>query len=269
MEYTDKIALKEIQTEDGVVIPNKRAVVNTDRNNQVLGIVSPRYQIIHNTKLLDAINPILDDLGLDVDTPNIRSTKNGAVTFFKFMTEKITGEIQKGDIVRFGCEFFNSYDGSMPVGFHIIAERLVCTNGLVVPKSITEIHIRHTESANTNEIRNRLKEYFPKTQAALNLWKEWVDIKPPENRIQDFLKHSVNKKLQKDFLNRYKNLPNEKQNLWEFYNVLTFYIQHQLKTRKEDRKTYRQFQANEFLTNRLAKAFNGKEGVTYETENIL
>jgi len=268
MEYTDTIALKGIQTEDGVVIPNKRAVVNVDRDNRVLGIVSPRYKIIPNTKLLDSISPVLDDLGLNAGTPDIRTTKGGAVTFFKFMTEKITGEIQKGDIVRFGCEFFNSYDGSMPVGFHIIAERLVCLNGLVVPKSITEIHIRHTGGANTNEIRNRLKEYFPKTQSAINLWKEWVDIKPSENRLQSFLKQSVSKKLQKDFLNRYKSLPNSKQNLWEFYNLITFFISHQLKTRKEDTKAYRQFSTNEQLTNRLARIFNGK-GERYETENIL
>lgn len=268
MEYTDRIALKEIQTEDGIAIPNRRAVVNVDRNNRVLGVVSPRYKIIHNTKLLESVNPVLNELGLQVDNPNIRTVKGGAVTFFKFLTEKITGEIQKGDIVRFGIEFFNSYDGSMPVGFHIIAERLVCINGLVVPRSITEIHMRHTESANTNEIRNRVKEYFPKTQSALNLWKQWVDIKPPENRIQNFLEKSVNKKLQKDFLNRYRSLPNGKKNLWEFYNILTFYIQHQLKTRKEETKVYRQFSTNEFLTNRLARYFNSKEE-TYETQNIL
>jgi len=268
MKYTDTVALKEIQTEDGTVIPNKRAVVNVDENNRVLGIVSPKYKIIPNTKLLDSITPVLDDLGLNVDKPDIRTTKGGAITFFKFMTETITGEIQKGDIVRFGCEFFNSYDGSMPVGFHIIAERLVCTNGLIVPKSITEIHIRHTGSANTNEIKNRLKEYYPKTQSAIGLWKDWVDIKPPENRLQNFLKQSVSKKLQRDFLNKYKTLPSNKQNLWEFYNLITYYISHQLKTRKEELKAYRQFNTNEVLTNRLARIFNKKED-SYETENIL
>ena len=268
MEYTDRIALKEIQTIDGIKINNRRAVVNLDRQNQVLGVVSPRYQIIHNTKLLDSINPALNDLGFKVDKPEVRIAKGGAVTFFKFMTERATGEIQKGDIVRFGCEFFNSYDGSIPIGFHIIAERLVCINGLVVPRSIREIHIRHTESANTSDIRNRLEDYFPKTVAAIDLWKQWVEIKPNENQIQNFLTSSVSKKLQKDFEHKYKTLPKPKQNLWEFYNILTYHITHELKTRKEETKTYRQFTTNETLTNRLANMFNGKEQ-TYATESII
>lgn len=255
MNYKDKVELRGIKTTDGIVIPNKRAVVNVDDNNQVLGVVSSRYKIIHNTKLLDSITPVLDDLGFDSNKPEIKVTNEGAVTFFKFMTEKITGEIQKGDIVRFGCEFFNSYNGSLPVGFHIIAERLVCLNGLVVPKSITEIHIRHTGSANTNGIKNRVKDYLPKTQKALDLWKEWSEIKPQEHQLQDFLKDSVSKKLQKEFLHKFKTLPENKQNLWEFYNILTFFLQHQLKTRKEETKAYRQFNKNEFLTNRLAETF--------------
>ena len=53
MLYTDKVALKELRTVDGTLVPNKRAVVNLDRNNAILGVVSSRYKIIHNTQLLE------------------------------------------------------------------------------------------------------------------------------------------------------------------------------------------------------------------------
>ena len=253
MNYTDKVILKEIQTIDGIKINNRKAVINED--NQVLGFVSPRYKIIHNVKLLDSVTPVLEDLGINTNKPEIISTQNGAVTFFKFLTDKVTGEIQKGDIVRFGIEFFNSYNGSLPVGFHIIAERLVCTNGLVVPKSITEIHIKHTESANIGNIRNRIKVYFPKIQSAINLWKEWVEVKPKTNHIQDFLKKSVGKRLQEVFLNKYNSLPEKKQNLWELYNLLTFAISHKIKTRKPDSLVLKQFNLGEKTANNIVTFF--------------
>ena len=258
MHYDDKIELRKIQTEDGLRIGNKVAVVDSN-TNRVLGIVSPRYKLIHNTDLLKSVLPAVEELKLNGKPPTISVTKGGSVTFFKFLGDKLIGEIQKGDIVRFGVEFFNSYDGSMPVGFHIIAERLVCTNGLVVPKSITEIHIRHIGDASSAEVRDRLKDYAPKVQAAMNLWKSWNEIHPKEELIKHFLKQSVGKRLAQEFEHRYKSLPTPKQTLWEFYNILTFHISHQIKTRKEEIKALRQFNTNETLTNRLARIFSDKE----------
>ena len=256
MNYDDTIELRDMKTSEGLDIRNRKAVVNTTIN-KVVGVVSLKYKLIHNVDLLRTITPAVVELGISEKEPIIKTTRGGAITFFKFMSEKITGEVAKGDIVRFGVEFYNSYDGSFPVGFHIIAERLVCLNGLVVPKSITEISIRHTRSANTSEVRDRLKEYFPKTTSAIDLWKSWSEIKPDRTRIDQFLKKSVGRKLRNEFLTRYMTLGSEKQNLWEFYNILTYYISHQIKVRKnEDIKALKQFQVNETWTNRLTEYFN-------------
>ena len=268
MNWNDTIALRKIScTSDGLDVPQRMAVVNTI-SNRVIGIVSPRYKVIHNTDLLKVITPTLEDLKVDGSNPQIRTTKGGAVTFFKFLGDKVTGEIQKGDVVRFGIEFFNSYDGSMPVGFHIIAERLVCTNGLVVPKSITEIHIRHIGDVNIGTIKNRVKEYFPKTIAAINLWKKWSETRPQEYQLDSFLRKVTGERLRLDFMNRYKNLPKDKQNLWEFYNLITYHISHQIKTRKEDTKALKQFTLTERFTNKLTTVFSGKE-TEHETANLL
>ncbi len=266
VDLNENPVLHNIKTETGKIIPNKKVVIDL-KTNMVLGIVSSRYKIIQNQYLLNLIHPVMEELGFR-NPPIVNKTKGGAVTFFKFLGDKITGEIQKGDIVRFGCEFFNSYNGSMPVGFHIIAERLVCTNGLVVPKSITEIHIRHTGDANVKTIRNRVSEYFPKTISAINLWKEWSETRPQEYQLESYLKKLVSNKLQLEFMNKYRNLPKEKQNLWEFYNILTYYTTHQIKTRKEDTKVLKQFALTEHFTNRLNNIFTGRETAN-ETANLL
>ena len=256
MNYADPVELRKIRTAEGLEVTKKRAVVNVE-TNQVIGVVSPRYKLIHNTELLNVIRPVLEELKINSE-PSINMTCGGAVTFFKFLGDKISEEVKKGDIVRFGVEFFNSYDGSMPVGFHIIAERLVCTNGLVAPKSITEISIRHTSSASTAEIRNRLQDFFPKVTSTVKMWQLWADYHPDEAHIERFITRApIGMKLGRELLNRYQNLEPNQQTLWEFYNILTYYITHQIKVRKEELRGARQFHMNESLTNRLANAFEG------------
>lgn len=246
---TENIILKNLQTDNGITIPNRKAVIDV-ANNRVLGVVSPRYKLIKNNDLMNAVIPAVEDLGFKSE-PEVKSTKGGSVTFFKFLSNKIQDEVQKGDIVQFGVEFFNSYDGSMPIGFHIIAVRLVCTNGLVVPKSIRELSIRHMKSASPITIKNELNDYFDKTKDALNIWKSWTNIRPDLTTAKNLLKEITGSRLSNQLLNQYQALPDKEQTLWGFYNVLTYHITHQLKNRKADVKVLRQFNLNERIANRL------------------
>lgn len=188
--------------------------------------------------------------------PQITTTKGGAVSFFKFLGEKkLNQEVVKGDVVQFGIEFFNSYNGSMPLGFHIIAMRLVCTNGLVVPRSIRELTIRHMGEASPTLIKKELGDYFGKTKDALHIWKRWSDTKPTLNQVKSFLSISMGKKLQGTLTTRFTTLPEREQSLWGLYNVLTAYVTHDLKTRKTDMRGFRQFRLGERFTNRMSSFF--------------
>ena len=250
---TENIVLKPLKAE-GILVPNKKAVVDTT-TNRILGIVSPRYKIVRNQDLLKAVQPLAEELGMKT-APQIISTKGGAVTFFKFLGEKkLNQEVRKGDIVNFGIEFFNSYNGSLPLGFHITALRLVCTNGLVVPSSIRELSIRHMGDASASLIKNELGDYFGKTKDAIGIWKRWSEVRPSLNQVKSFLKISTGKKLQNNLTERYTKLPEVDQSLWGLYNVLTAYLTHDLKTRKEDMRSFRQFRLGERFTNRMSNFF--------------
>lgn len=253
----ENIILRSLKTEDGLPINNKRAVVDTI-SNRVLGIVSPRYKIIKNEDLLRKITPVVEELGMRSE-PQITSTCNGAVTFIKFLSDKTTGEVAKGDVVQFGIEFFNSYNGSLSVGFHIIALRLVCANGLVVPKSVREIRIRHTGCAEVLSLRNYLMEYSGQIEKVMELWKTWTRIIPKREQLENFLGKLVGKRLGCDFIQRYESLPVEQQNLWQFYNILTYFLSHQMKPKKEEAVALRRFVKNETWTNRLTSVFVAKK----------
>jgi hypothetical protein len=255
-KYIDNVVLQEIKTAGGVKISSKRAVVDQDTGN-VLGVVSPRYKIIKNSELLKVVRPTIEELKLNPD-PMISSSRGGAITYFKFLGEKrVQGEVAKGDIVQFGVEFFNSYDGSTPIGFHIIAMRLVCTNGLVVPKSIKEIFVRHTSDATVGQVRDSLADFFPKTTRVIELWKHWAEIVPKRSQLDDSLKGIVSQRDSKMFLERYDALKSKDKNAWQFYNLFTYHTSHELKAKKQDRMALKQFELNERFVNRMATVFNG------------
>ena len=250
---TENIVLRPVKA-DNIIVPNRKAVVDTI-SNRVLGIVSNRYKVVKNDDLLKVVTPLATELGMN-STPQIISSRGGSITLFKFLGERnLTKEIQKGDLVQFGIEFFNSYSGSMPLGFHIIALRLVCTNGLVVPRSIRRLTIKHIGDASPNLVKKEVESYFGKTKEAISTWTRWSEVRPEMNRVKTFLSHSVGKRLQKNLSERYINLPEQDRTIWGLYNILTAYITHDIKTRTQDIKGLRQFRLGERFSNGLSKFF--------------
>ena len=252
-QYIDNVKFKKLLTEDGTPINDRRAVVDLDTGN-VLGVVSPRYKIVRNSELLEAVQPAIEDLKLNTQ-PKISQARDGAITYFRFLGEKHQGEVRKGDIVRFGLEFFNSYDGSTPIGFHIIAERLVCINGLVVPKSVRELHVRHSAGASAEGLRENLVEFFPQVKRVVELWKKWNDIQPTKIQLEETMNGLFSNKHQEAFLERFESSRNQDKNLWGFYNILTHYTTHTMKVRNKGNAALKQFDIGEKMVNRISQVF--------------
>jgi len=251
MFVKEDIVEMPVKTASGILIPGRKAIIDAT-DNRVLGVVSSRYKVIKNEDLLNAIIPVAEDIGMKSE-PIVSKTRGGSVTLFRFTSEKIAGEVQKGDIVQFGVEFFNSYDGSYPVGFHITAMRLVCLNGMVVPRSIKELSIRHMKSASPMAIKQELGNYFGNTQNALEIWRKWASERPKLSNVKTFLHENVGRRLEKEFTNRFISLPEQERTTWSLYNLLTYHITHTLKTRKADTKVIKQFELTEYLTDRISR----------------
>jgi len=260
-KYLESVVTEAVKTQSGVPIPHRVAIKNPD-TDEVLEVVSDKYKIVQNRDLLNAIMPVVEDLGMNPE-PTIRTAKNGAMTFFKFHGNanvgKLSTEIQVGDIVRFGAEFFNSYDKSIRLGFHITAERLACLNGMVVPGTIQEIFVRHVGSVTADSISTKLENFFDDTAIATRMWQRWGLTHPEDNNVEIFLTKNLGKHNAADFLKKYNELPDERKTLWELYNIVTYHITHDMKTRKEDLLSFRQFQLGEKISNSMDKFFAGSK----------
>jgi hypothetical protein len=168
-------------------------------------------------------------------------------------------EVKKGDIVSFGLEIFNSYDGSLPVGFLMTALRLICTNGMTIPKSLVRLAIRHTVNAKINEIKDLVLSKILKFKESLHLWRNWTEQKISEGDSIKFIQDTFGKRQSKIIEEVYRT-KKEDDTVWGLYNSLTYYQSHLIKTRKGNEENIRlnQWAFDEKVMDRFYNQFGTK-----------
>lgn len=101
--------------------------------------LSDRYRRIDNDSVLEAALPALYDLGEGVEINSSQVTDRRLYVKASFAT--VEGEVAKGDIVRAGVVISNSEIGAGSVKVEQFIYRLVCTNGMIVGKSLSQHHV--------------------------------------------------------------------------------------------------------------------------------
>lgn len=226
-KYDFPVELQPIKTSTGISIPNKRAVVRIDTKT-ALGVVGTDYQILKNK---DVLSQIEESLPVALSTRKINICKGGTYMFARYLSPKIQSvEVAKGDIVQFGVEIFNSYNGKTALGMRMLAFRLVCTNGMTTPRSISTIQVRHTANANLIDARKEFEQKVELFYKYADSWKKWTHEQPKESQIKKFLDERISQKTTKEIiLNKYAI--DKDQSLWGFFNAVTWYGTHVLKPR--------------------------------------
>lgn len=225
VKYDFPVEFETVKTQSGIVVPGKRAVVRTD-TKKVLGVVGSDYKIIQNK---DILNQIEKTLPVALGTRNIHVCDEGRYMFARYMSPKIKPvTVSKGDIVQFGVEIFNSYNGKMALGMRMFALRLVCTNGMTTPKSISTIQVRHVDSANLVEARKLFEEKVKLFQAYGEQWKDWLTVHPKETQMKTFLEDRISSEDARGTIMTKFEADKDK-SLWGFFNAVTWYGTHVLK----------------------------------------
>lgn len=221
-----KVELQDLTLPNGEIVKDKKAVVRLD-NSKVLGIVSPQYEIVPHVKVLETFDSLdfLKRTKVDV-------CKEGALLFAEYRLQngiKHEFEVQKGDVVDFGIRAFNSYNQQTGIGFELIAYRLVCTNGLVVPKGLSRLSFRHFNNDRINDFGGVVRQQFGNVEETVQIWKKWLDTKPSKERISDFYDSVRIGKKEKERLVVESVKDNESLGVWGVFNVATRYVSHELK----------------------------------------
>jgi hypothetical protein len=228
---------KRLQTEEGLKAPAK-AILRTDKD-KILGVVGLDYKMILHKDVVEGIEKHVPTL---LQNRRFVVCREGAIMFALYSTPQISDEvIRDGDIVQFGLEAFNSYNGEMQVGFMLRAKRTKNNTYLFIPKSIATISMKHKGGLNIEEIKGEFLKRMPLFMQTATKWREWTKISPKETDIETFLDKVVGERLKKELVEKYL-LQNDK-TVWGLYNVLADYATHEIKQHKgnEENKRVTQF----------------------------
>ena len=230
--YEFDVELRNIQVCAGKKIPDRKAVVRKD-NGLVLGIVGNDYKPVLHSRVIDTFEsvPFLKRNRIDV-------CQEGRIMFAQYDI-KTNGdikkaEVQKGDIVSFGLRGFNSFDTSYGVGFELNANRLVCTNGLVIPKTVARLSFRHFQNVDIPGLARTIQARMEQLNPTVETWKRWLTIHPSKERIQEYLKKvKIGKRIEEELLEK-AVIDSTDTGVWGVYQVLTAYVSHGLKLRGKE-----------------------------------
>lgn len=227
--YDFSTELRPMVTCNGEKIPDRMAVVRTD-TNKVLGVVGKDYKVVSHSKVIETFDrvDILSRKKVDV-------CKDGAVLVAQYELKEgrsvLYADVKVGDTVSFGLRVFNSMNYESGVGFELNALRLVCKNGMTVPRAIAKLSFRHFQGLDVARFTELIQEKTREIEPTVETWKRWLEIKPSPERVTAFFEDiNVGKRLTEKLYERAIESVRET-GVWGLYQVFTHYITHELKTR--------------------------------------
>ena len=122
--------------------PEKRMVRTLDGNARAF--LSDRYRPLDNYDLAETVIPRLTQNGCRIESAALTERR----LYIKAVTERITFEIKKGDVVQAGIVVSNSEIGSGSVKVEPMVFRLVCLNGMIAnDASMRKYHVGRSGDA--------------------------------------------------------------------------------------------------------------------------
>lgn len=246
---------RNVFVEGGIQIPQTKAIWRPDKKI-CLGVRTNKYGLVHHGDFLDEIVPILEEEYLN--NYSLSVCQHGAMMFCKvFSDTHYKEEIKVGDIVKFGVEIFNSYNGTSRCGALLVAERLICSNGMVVPHTLLNFSVKHIGNIVIDKLKEKIKIILGGIGGCIDNYKRWSNTKLSVEEAESFFNKFFGKREKKQLFEGFKTVENG--TVWDLYNYLTSWLSHDIRTRgknKEQNKRLLQWRKEIPLTTKFLKEFN-------------
>lgn len=254
-EYEFPVYEQDAVTENGLVIPNARAIVRGD-TDEVVGLVKSAYKVLTHA---DALNPILEAFEKTGEKvhKNVSLTQNGARMYANLTFPEHQRSAGGGDNYWPGITVTNSLDGTRKYMTEMEILRLVCTNGMRLPHRIAGFSIGHHKNAEWDDQVHRVLELFEQPEQ-FEFITAWNQIAGPNKRNEEIVLDEIEKVIESDgciFPKRYtENVKDYYQNhedgftVWNFYSAFNSVVEHDIKREKEKIERARSLDANLFDT---------------------
>lgn len=239
------VSLTDLKTVDtfGNIVRNRKATVETE-TGRILGLVSPTYQPIQNKTLYDIMVEVGNKVGLTLNKVNV--VKNGSGTIFRYgfgeaQSKVVSTSVEPNDKVNFGIEFINSFDSTLGSSrFQAFAERLVCLNGMIIPKEIARFSFKDLGGMEPETVRRGLIDRIAPICNTAAIWEGWAKIIPNRVKVEGLVVGGgLGKTASKEILEQYDN--GRDKSIWGLYNLITFHISHKVTSEFEGNLRLRQY----------------------------
>ncbi len=113
--------------------------------------LSDRYRPLDNNELAEAVLPtLISTPGLAVQSCEVTERR----MYIKAVTERVSFEVKRGDVVQAGIVISNSEIGAGSVRIEPMLFRLVCLNGMISPSALRKYHVggRHGDGDDVAEL---------------------------------------------------------------------------------------------------------------------
>ena len=214
----------------------KRMATIREDTNEILGVVSQKYKIIHNKEFAERADEMVGKELIEFGTPTVinRIIDNGARFERKYIFKDVNYKIVENcfednktpDTSNPVILFKNSYDGSWSYLIEYGVFRVSCSNGLIIGKSMFRYSKTHVTNPNKSygEGFELLKQATNTFSEATNLWKKWADTVIEQKEKEDLIKEiNMGKKNTELFEQQYSSATQTNNNIatrWILWNIL-------------------------------------------------
>lgn len=147
--------------------PEKRMVRTLDGNARAF--LSDRYRPLDNFDLAETVLPLLTANGCRIESAALTERR----LYIKAVTERITLEVKKGDIVQAGIVISNSEIGAGSVKVEPMVFRLVCLNGMIA----NDAAMRKYHIGRSGEAGDLAEEFFKDTTRRADDKAFWLKVR--------------------------------------------------------------------------------------------
>jgi phage/plasmid-like protein (TIGR03299 family) len=219
-------------TENGVNVPDHRAIVRSD-NNTVVGVVGDRYVPLQNNFAFSFFDTVCEQHNACYDRAYVIDGGHKVI-----LEATINGpiEIRKGDEVLRKIRLINTFDGSYPFTAQFTVWRQICKNGLMGWAKENKCKVHHTKNgeAKAEEALRILAtsiEYFQKFEEKCRiLAQKIIDQKMVDKFIRECFGEEGGTR-QKNLINKVTECYEAgkgtgKGSAWDLYNGYVEWIDH-------------------------------------------
>lgn len=140
--------------------PARRLVRTLDGSCRAF--LSDSYRPLDNYDLANAVLPRLLDLGCRVESGQITEGR----FYIKAVTDRVQGEVRKGDVIQAGLVVSNSEVGQGSLRVEALDFRLVCLNGMVREQAVRKAHVGRGNGRQLDAIEDAREFFRDETRAA-------------------------------------------------------------------------------------------------------